>query len=90
MVEEKKKPCCAASALREVKYISMGEQQVGISQLDSILKEAGDAESRGEPAVREELLRLVKIYNYVAPGAELAYEEALYAEYKKWSDESNE
>ena len=83
MVEEKKKPCCAASALREVNYISIGGQQVGISQLDSIINEARDAESRGESTIRKELLRLVKIYNYIPSSAEKAYENALYVEYLK-------
>jgi hypothetical protein len=83
MVEDKKKPCCAASVLREAKYISIGGPQVGISQLDSILKDARDVESHGELAIRKELLRLVKIYNYVPSSVETAYENALYVEYLK-------
>jgi hypothetical protein len=39
--------------------------------------------SDGEGAIRTELLRLVKIYNYVPSQAEKAYEDALYSEYLK-------
>jgi len=71
-------PCCAAAQLR---YLVVGGQRIAIAQLDEILKTAEAASSGGENAVRSELLRLVKIYNYVPAPAEKVYGDALLAEY---------
>jgi len=55
--------------------------RIGISNLDNILMIAQIIAPKGEQALRNELLRLVKIYNYVPSQAEKAYEDALYSEY---------
>lgn len=75
------KPCCAAAAAARLRYLNIGGHRIAIAQLDRILKDAGSMSSGGEGAVRRELLRLVKVYNYVPPSAEKDYEDALFAEY---------
>ena len=76
-----KRPCCAAAAAAQLRYLIVGGHRIAIAQLDEILEKAGGVASEEEKAVREELVRLVKIYNYVPPPAEKAYEDALFAEY---------
>jgi len=78
-----KKPCCAAAALRATKSICVSRQQVAISQLDTILEKAVLVSDSGEDAIRKELIRLAKIYNYIPSSAESAYEDALYEEFRK-------
>jgi hypothetical protein len=77
------KPCCAASAAARLRYLIVGGHRIAIAQLDEILEIAAGVASGGEGAVRNELVRLVKIYNYVPPTAEKDYENELYLEYKK-------
>jgi hypothetical protein len=60
-----------------------GGLQVGVSNLESILKEVVDLKPADDETVKKELLRRVKIYNYVAPGAESDYSNALLREYKE-------
>jgi len=59
--------------------------RIGITNLDGILVSAEAVTPDGELALRKELLRLVKIYNYVPSQVEKDYEEALYSEYLKIS-----
>ena len=75
------KPCCAAAAAAQVRYLTVGGHRVAIAQLDEIFGGADEYASGGENALRIELLRLVKIYNYVPPSAEKVYGDALYEEY---------
>jgi hypothetical protein len=77
------KPCCAAAAAAQVRFLIVNGDRIGISNLDGILKTAQDVAPEGELALRKELLRLVKIYNYVPSPVEKDYEDALYAEYMK-------
>jgi hypothetical protein len=74
-------PCCAAAAAAQLRYLVVGGHRIAIAQLDEILETAAGVASGGENTIRKELLRLVKIYNYVPPPAEKAYEDALVAEY---------
>ena len=78
---KEEKPCCAAAAAAKVKHLMVGGNSIGITNLDNILKSAEAVAPEGEKAVRSELLRLVKTFNYVPRPAEKAYEDALYAEY---------
>lgn len=82
---DRTKPCCAAAAAAQVRHIMVNKDSIGICNLDGILRSAEAVEPDGEQAVRKELLRLVKIYNYVPSAVEKDYEEALYAEYRKKS-----
>ena len=79
-----KKPCCAEAAARMVKKLTLSNGfQVGISNLEDILKEVADLKLADNGAIKEELLKRVKIYDYVAPAAGNDYAEALLKEYKR-------
>ena len=80
-MSEGKKPCCAAAAAAQLRYLTVGGHRIAIAQLDDILEKAEGAASGGENAIRSELLRLVKIYNYIPAMAENTYEDALFSEY---------
>jgi len=75
------KPCCAAAAAAQLRYLVVGGHRIAIAQLDEILNGAEDTAPNGENAIRIELVRLLKIYNYVPTPAENVYEDALFNEY---------
>ena len=78
------KPCCPAAAARMIKKLALpGGFQVGIANLENILKEVADLRLADDEAIKKELLQRVKIYNYVAPAAEADYSKALLGEYKR-------
>jgi len=78
------KPCCAAAPARMIKKLTMPNgSQVGIVNLENILKEVADLKLADDSAIKKELLQRVKIYNYVAPSAEADYSKALLNEYEK-------
>lgn len=82
------KPCCAAAAARLVKKLTLADgSQVGVLNLESILKEVADLKLADNETVKKELLKRVKIYNYVPPAADSGYAEALFQEYKHQFEE---
>lgn len=76
-------PCCAADAMRRVRQISVGGNVVGLSMLEEIFEEVADAGLSQDADIRRELIRQVKIYNYVPAPAEATYADAIFAEYQK-------
>jgi len=64
------------------KLVLPGGFQVGIMNLENILKEVADLRLADDNAIKKELLQRVKIYNYVAPSAEADYSKALLNEYE--------
>jgi len=86
--DERGVPCCALDAARRVSHIVVRGQEIGVSRLEDIFMKTKTAGLRGESAVRKELLRLAKGYNYVPPGIEKDYEDALYDEYMKREKQS--
>ena len=78
------KLCCPAAAARMVKKLTLADgSQVGIANLEDILREVADLKPADNEAIKKELLQRVKIYNYVAPAAEADYSKALLNEYEK-------
>jgi len=77
------KPCCPAAAARMIKKLVLPGGEVGIVNLENILKEVADLKLADDDIIKEELLKRVKIYNYVAPPAEADYARALLGEYEK-------
>ncbi|NYT06953.1 MAG: hypothetical protein GKC05_01670 [Methanomicrobiales archaeon] len=75
------KPCCAADALRKIRRIDVGGVAVGITMLDSVLAEVHAMNLTGEKEIGDELVKRVRIYNYVPPRAEEHYRAALVREY---------
>ena len=81
---QKERPCCPAAAARMIKKLALPNGfQVGISNLENILKEVAGLKLGDNDTVKRELLKRVKIYNYVAPAADDDYSEALLKEYKR-------
>ena len=79
-----KKPCCPASAMRDIRQLIIGGNLTGLAHLDETLQEVYEMKIQDERKLKKELLELVKIYNYVAPGAEEKYMQALFEEYQRF------
>ena len=66
-----------------VRQITVDGKEVGIYELDLILKQVADMELSGPVQVKEALLSAVKGANYVPTKKAGAYEDALYDEYMR-------
>ncbi len=84
MVPVDEKPCCAAEALRRIRQVNVGGIVVGICMLDDILEEVNALDLQGRKDIGDELLKRVKIYNYVPKPAEEKYGVALMEEFEKY------
>ncbi len=82
MPEKKPRPD-AAPAMSIKKMTLLDGSRVGIMNLENILKEVAELKLTDAQAIRAELLKRVKVYNYVPPGAENEYSAALYQEYQR-------
>jgi hypothetical protein len=76
------KPCCAAEAFRRVRQVEVGGVVIGITMLDDILREVREMNLSTEKSTGDELLKRVKVYNYVPPRSEGQYRTALVREYR--------
>jgi len=76
-------PCCAAEAMRRVRQVEVGGIVVGLAMLDDILDEVREMNLPASDSIADELLRQVKIYNYVPRPAETAYRTSLLREYSQ-------
>jgi hypothetical protein len=77
------KPCCAAEALRRIRQIPINGIMTGITMLDESIADVKERNPGNDSAIRESLMKKIKIYNYVPRGVEEAYAQALMEEYKK-------
>ena len=78
------KPCCAAAAARMVKKLTLADgSQVGVLNLEDSFREVAELKISNDEVLKKELLKRVKIYNYVAPAADNDYLEALLREYEQ-------
>jgi len=65
-----------------VKTISVGGGPVGVAGLEQIFEQVLSSQGAdADDELKRELLRLVKIYNYVPPSHEDAYSDALWSEF---------
>ena len=87
MMKNKDFPCCAADAMQRVKPVEVNGATVGLSMLDLVFAEVQALGLTDESAVRAELLKRVKVYNYVPASAAEAYAGAVYREYGRWSNQ---
>ncbi len=83
------RPCCAAAAARMVKKLTLPDGfQVGILNLDNVLKEVADLKLVDANTIKAELLKKVALHNYIPSGADTDYSAALFQEYKRRLGES--
>jgi hypothetical protein len=73
---------CNADKVRKIKRMTVGETSVGIAQLDQIMEEVNSM-GLERNKIGMELLRRVKIFNYVPSSASSEYEKALIEEYER-------
>ena len=73
---------CMADKARRIKRISINGTNVGIAQLDQVMEEVRDMDL-DQNMVGGELLRRVRIFNYVPSSASAEYEKALIDEYER-------
>ena len=83
MVRVDEKSCCEAEALRLIRQVDVGGIVVGISMLDPIFAEVNALNLPGKKELGYELLKRVKISNYVPKPAEEQYRVALMKEFEK-------
>ena len=70
--------------MRDIRQIIIGGNLTGLAHLDDTLQEVYEMKIQDENKLIKELLERVKIYNYVAPGSEEKYEQALFKEYQRF------
>jgi len=88
---EKQQFCCPAAAARATKQLTLPDGfQVGIINLDAILREVTELKLTNAEVLRRELLERVKAYNYVASGVENEYAEALLRAYRRQFEKSKQ
>ena len=80
--KKREKPCCTAEAMRRIRRIEVGGVVVGLVMLDDILADMVARNLSDETAIGDELLKQVKIYNYVPKEAEPLYRAALLLTYQ--------
>ncbi len=80
--KKREKPCCAAEALRRIRRIEVGGVVVGLAMLDDILADVIERGIAGVTAIGDELVRQMKIYNYIPKEAEPLYRAALLLAYQ--------
>lgn len=82
-------PCCAADALRRIRQININGVMTGITMLDESIAAVREQNPGSDTAIREALMKKIKIYNYVPPGVEEAYTTAILAEYRNSISKDN-
>ena len=82
-MEKYTEPCCAADALRRIRQIKINGIMTGITMLDESISAVREQNPGSDTAIREVLMKKIRIYNYVPKGVEEAYATAIMEEYKK-------
>ncbi|MHB1415513.1 MAG: putative zinc-binding protein [Chloroflexota bacterium] len=73
--------CPCSSGAPPVASLTVAGQRVGLVGLEPIMEDLGEREGVTDEELGSELLRRVKVYNYVLPAQEAAYETALLQEF---------
>lgn len=74
---------CMADKTRKIGRIVVGGTAVGIAQLDQVMGEVNSMGLESLDEIGKELLKRVRIYNYVPSSASSEYEKALTKEYER-------
>lgn len=81
---------CGTSGCVNDKMVCIGRDLVGLNRLYDVFEEKYKAGKKPENLSGEELLEAIRFYNYVPPGSEQAYKEALLKEYQIYCQEKRE
>jgi hypothetical protein len=81
-------PCCAADALRRIRQVKINGIMTGIAMLDESIATVKAQNLSEGSAIREALMKRVKVYNYIPPAVEEKYAEALMEEYRKQAEQN--
>lgn len=76
-----KKPCCAAEAMRRIRQIDVGGINVGLAMLDDTIHEVAELNLTKDDEIADELMKRLRIYNYIPNAAEQQYRSATLREY---------
>ena len=76
------KPCCVAEAMRRIKQIDVGGIVVGLAMLEDIIDDVREMNLTNRDRIADELIKKIKIYNYVPAVAEEKYRSAILREYE--------
>jgi len=77
--------CACVSEIPKTQ-VKIGGVSVGLVALEPIFEQLYQEGPRDRSGLDEEILKAVKIYNHVAPGAEGSYKAALLKQYQKFCD----
>ena len=72
---------CSCGSGIPVKVLTIAGQSVEVVALPLIFDKLREARRPPSDAVAQDLLAMVKVYNYVAPEAEASWREVLHREY---------
>jgi hypothetical protein len=75
--------CCGGPSVPIVQ-VKIGGVLVGLAALKPIFEQLYEQGRRNEPGLGEEILKAVKVYNYVRDSAEELYKTSLLEEYEKF------
>lgn len=78
-----KLPCCAADALRRIRQIPVNGIMTGFAMLDESIADVKRQNPGNDTAIRDALMKKIRVYNYVPPGVADAYTRAVMEEYRK-------
>ena len=76
-------PCCAADALWRIRQVKINGVMTGITMLDESIAAVAEENLTSGDAVRAALMKKIRASNYIPPGSEEAYANALMEEYHK-------
>ena len=77
------KPCCAAKATQQIRQVTIRGIIVGLFMVNSIFEKIASLNLSSDEQVQRNLLRQVRIYNYLPRPAGDAYAEAIMKKYRK-------
>lgn len=75
--------CCAEPSV-PITQVNIGGIPVGLAALRPIFEQLHQQGRRDEAGLDDEILKAVKLYNYVPPSAEQSYKAGLLEEYEKF------
>jgi hypothetical protein len=70
----------------KIKAILVDGKETGINQLEKILDDVRKLDLRDDARIREELLKRIRVFNYVPTKKRDAYADAALLEYRKTSE----